>query len=153
MPLIPAPKIPTINAARCFAGPITTELQRVCIGCAVVGEVWVADSVRKSHGSGVREGSGSGRAELAFRTVGDLAPRRQYHRVVDVAGATGGKPRSAPDLSSCIAYVTEYAWETIRDRHAAYRAGSEVGHNDRVSVLRTCHDCCPRVIDSYLKVS
>src|SRR5947208_2382963 len=72
---------------------------------------------------------------------------------VDVAGATGGKPRSAPDLSSCIAYVTEYAWEAIRDRHAAYRAGSEVGHNDPVSVLRTCHDCCPRVIDNYLKVS
>ena len=36
---------------------------------------------------------------------------------------------------------------------APWRPGVAVGHNDRVSVLRTCHDCCPRVIDSYLKVS
>ena len=65
------------------------HLQRVGIGCAVIGEGEIGHATGYAHSGCVGDGAGCRGANSSFRFVSDLTTGWHRHRIINIAAATG----------------------------------------------------------------
>jgi len=116
--------------------------QRVRVGGAVVGGVWISHATRRRHSCGIRDRLSCGRADCASGFVGNLACNWHGNSVVDVVTAAGAEPGSAAALGGGVGDTGEGAREGIPNDRAADLAWPGVCHHYSTGVFCTRKGRC-----------